>query len=139
MIPLLFVLTLLAAQPAAAPDQPPDFGRFVVWVRGSDRVMLNLPGLGVPAGFYGPLHARSLLEAVGKEQAPRILEFSEVPLPNIPGRLRLFLVRTAGSPSEPGRWFLAYFTRTGSGPSPGTGHSQLDGWTLVSLRQAGSL
>ena len=137
MIPLLVALVLLAA-PSAAPDQPPDFGRFVVWVRGGDRVALDLPGLGIPDGLYGPLHARSLLADAARERAPRTIEFTEVPLPNIPGRLRLFIVR-ASTPGGPDLWMLAYFARAGSGPSPGTGAHRLDAWTLVRLKQAGSL
>jgi hypothetical protein len=137
VIPLLLALTILAA-PSAAPDEPPDFGRFVVWVRGGDRVAIDLPGLGVPDGLYGPLHARSLLAGAARAHAPRILEFSEVPLPNIPGRLRLFIVRAA-VPGGTDLWMLAYFARTGSGPSPSTGAHRLDAWSLVRLRQAGSL
>lgn len=138
MIRLLLALTLLAA-PGTASDQPPDFGRFVVWVGGGDRVALDLPGLGIPEGLYGPLHARSLLAAAAREHAPRVLEFSEVPLPNIPGRLRLFIVRTTVSTGGPELWMLAYFARSGSGPSPGTGVHRLDAWSLVRLKQAGSL
>ncbi len=137
MIPLLLVLALLAAPPPVQ-DEPPDFGRFAVWVRGGGRVHLALPGLGIPEGYYGPLQARSLLAKAADERQPRVLEFHEVPLPNIPGRLRLFRIRVSAPPQHSERWLLAYFTRTGTGPSAGTGPYRLDGWSLARLRQAAS-
>lgn len=137
MTRLLFVLALLAAPlPAIASDEPPDFGRFAFWVRGVDRVELDMPDLGIPEGLYGPLHARALLGLADREHAPRVLEFSEIPLPNIPGRLRLFIVRTTTSGGRES-WMLAYFSRSGSGPSPGSGVHRLDTWALIRLRQIG--
>ena len=139
MIPLLLALAFLAAPSAAAPDEPPDFGRFAVWASGGDRILLDLPALGIARGLYGPAQARALLTAAAlRRRAARMLEFREVPLPNIYGRLRLFIARTASPTGDRQLVFVAYFARTGTGPAPGTGPYHLDGWSLVRLGQAGS-
>jgi hypothetical protein len=138
VIPLLLALALLAAPapPPPAHDGPPDLGRFAVWA-GSERVHLDLPGLGIPPGLYGPAQARALLASASGPSGPRVTGFEEVPLPNIPGRLRLFLVHTRPPSGGADTLLFAYFSRQGTGPSPGTGPFRLNGWTLVRLIESG--
>jgi len=62
-----------------------------------ERVEISIPSLNIPSGLYGPQQTWELWDRVRKREKPGLGRVEEIPLPNVPGKFKLYLVEMKGA------------------------------------------
>jgi hypothetical protein len=86
-----------------------------------ERVEISIPSLNIPSGLYGPQQAQELWDRLRDRENPGLGRVEEIPLPNVPGKFKFYLVELRLSARV--IWLRAILKKWG------------DAWALQSVRE----